>query len=166
MYCRAGLPRGAKGALFGKTSRIGALCRFRRLLVLACRDGRGAFERRVRAGRTLQSSRFSPPRSTARKPWSRQAQALAEVNVHYRAALAQFATALGGRPDGPWRRPASIPKDRSRLRRSNRPHRVSQAGLHPQDLREILPELVKPTRPAAPDPRRLKKWRHAKLGLL
>jgi len=39
MYFRPGPARGAEGALFGKTSEIGALCGFRRLFILAGGNG-------------------------------------------------------------------------------------------------------------------------------
>ncbi|PZR87064.1 MAG: pyridoxamine 5'-phosphate oxidase [Hyphomicrobiales bacterium] len=82
-----------------------------------------------------------------------EAQALAEMNAHYQAVLARFAAALAGRPDGPWQATGIDPEgidlgcgDRTARIAFPRPVRT----LH--DLREILSELVEPTRRAAPAP--------------
>ncbi len=82
-----------------------------------------------------------------------KSQALAEMNAHHQDALARFAAALAGRPDGPWQATGIDPEgidlgcgDRTARLAFPRPVRTLQ------DLREILPKLVKPTRPAAPDP--------------
>jgi putative heme iron utilization protein len=80
-------------------------------------------------------------------------QALSHVNAHYQAALARLAAALAGKPDGPWRAIGIDPEGidfgcGDRTARIAFPRPVCTL----QDLREILPELVKPTRPAAPDP--------------
>jgi len=82
-----------------------------------------------------------------------EAQALAEMNAHHQDALARLAAALAGRLDGPWQATGIDPEgidlicgDRTARLAFPRPVYTLQ------DLREILPELVKPTRPAAPDP--------------
>jgi hypothetical protein len=82
-----------------------------------------------------------------------EAQALAEMNAHHQDALARLAATLAGRLDGPWQATGIDPEGidlicGDRTARLAFPRPVCTL----QDLREILPELVKPTRPAAPDP--------------
>jgi heme iron utilization protein len=106
----------------------------------------------ARAGH-FKAAALATPLCGAEALVAAEAQALAEVNAHYRAALAQFATALGGAPDGPWRATGIDPEGID-LGCGDRTARIAfpRAVCTLQDLREILPELVKPTRPAAPDP--------------
>ncbi len=82
-----------------------------------------------------------------------EVQALSHVNAHYQAALARLAAALAGKPDGPWRATGIDPEGID-LGCGDRTARIAfpRPVCTLQDLREILPELVKPTRPAAPDP--------------
>ena len=79
-----------------------------------------------------------------------EAQALSHLNAHYRAAVAQFATALASKPDGPWRATGIDPEgidlgcgDRTARIAFPRPVR----GL--DDLRETLPQLIEAARRAA-----------------
>ncbi|MFZ3328052.1 MAG: pyridoxamine 5'-phosphate oxidase family protein [Methylocella sp.] len=82
-----------------------------------------------------------------------EAQALSHVNAHYQAALARLATAIAGKPDGPWQATGIDPEGID-LSCGDRTARIAfpRPVCTLLDLREILPELVKPTRPAAPDP--------------
>jgi putative heme iron utilization protein len=77
-------------------------------------------------------------------------QAVSELNRRHRDALAQFAAALAGKPDGPWRATGIDPEgidlgcdDRTARIAFSRPVRTLQ------DLRAILPELVEAARRAA-----------------
>jgi putative heme iron utilization protein len=79
-----------------------------------------------------------------------EAQALSELNRHHRDALARFAAALAGRPDGPWRATGIDPEgidlgcdDRTARIAFSWPVRTLQG------LRGILPELVEAARRAA-----------------
>ncbi|MGB6175161.1 MAG: DUF2470 domain-containing protein [Methylocella sp.] len=70
-------------------------------------------------------------------------QALAEVNAHHQDALARFATALAGKPDGPWRATGIDPEgidlgcgDRTARIAFCRPVRCLD------DLRKMLPQLI------------------------
>jgi hypothetical protein len=79
-----------------------------------------------------------------------EAQALAHVNAHYQAALARLATALAGKPDGPWQATGIDPEgidlgcgDLSARIAFPRPVR----GV--DDLRETLPQLIETARQAA-----------------
>jgi heme iron utilization protein len=79
-----------------------------------------------------------------------EAQALCELNRDHRAALARLATALSGKPEGPWQATGIDPEgidlgcdDRTARIAFPRPVRTQQ------DLREILPELVEAARRAA-----------------
>jgi putative heme iron utilization protein len=74
-----------------------------------------------------------------------EAQALAELNRHHRDALARFAAAIAGKPDGPWQATGIDPEgidlgcgDRTARIAFPRPVRTLE------DLRAILPELVEP----------------------
>ena len=76
-------------------------------------------------------------------------QAVSELNRRHRDALAQFAAALAGKPDGPWRATGIDPEgidlgcdDRTARIAFSRPVRTLQ------DLRAILPELVEAARRA------------------
>jgi heme iron utilization protein len=82
-----------------------------------------------------------------------EAQALAELNRHHQADLVQLAAAVAGKPDGPCRATGIDPEGID-LGCGDRTARIAfpRPVCTLQDLREILPELVKPTRPAAPDP--------------
>ena len=82
-----------------------------------------------------------------------EAQAVSELNVHHQDALARLATAIAGKPDGPWQATGIDPEGID-LGCGDRTARIAfpRPVCTLQDLREILPELVKPTRPAAPDP--------------
>jgi heme iron utilization protein len=82
-----------------------------------------------------------------------EAHAVSHVNAHYQAALAQLAAAVAGKPDGPWWATGIDPEGID-LGCGDRTARIAfpRPVCTLQDLREILPELVKPTRPAAPDP--------------
>ena len=82
-----------------------------------------------------------------------EAQAVSELNVHHQDALARLAAALAGKPDGPWRATGIDPEGID-LGCGDRTARIvfPRPVCTLQDLHEILPELVKPTRPAAPDP--------------
>jgi heme iron utilization protein len=82
-----------------------------------------------------------------------EAQALSHVNAHYQAALARLAAELAGKPEGPWRATGIDPEGID-LGCGDRTARIAfpRPVCTLQDLREILPELVNPTRPAAPDP--------------
>jgi putative heme iron utilization protein len=82
-----------------------------------------------------------------------EVQALSHVNAHYQAALAGFAAALAGKPDGPWQATGIDPEgidlccgDRTARIAFPRPVRTLQ------DLREILPVLVEAARAAAGGP--------------
>jgi heme iron utilization protein len=77
-------------------------------------------------------------------------QALAEVNALHQEALAQLATALAGKPEGPWEATGIDPEgidlgcgDRSARIAFPRPVRRLD------DLRETLPQLIKTARQAA-----------------
>jgi putative heme iron utilization protein len=79
-----------------------------------------------------------------------EAQALSQVNARHRAALAHFAAALAGKPDGPWQATGIDPEgidlghgDQTARIAFPRPVRTLQ------DLREILPELVEAARQSA-----------------
>jgi putative heme iron utilization protein len=79
-----------------------------------------------------------------------EAQALAELNRHHRDALARFAAAIAGKPDGPWQATGIDPEgidlgcgDRTARIAFPRPVRTLQ------DFREILPELIEAARRAA-----------------
>jgi heme iron utilization protein len=106
----------------------------------------------ARAGH-FKAAALATPLDGAEALVAAESQALAEMNAHHRAALAQFATALGGAPDGPWRATGIDPEGID-LGCGDRTDRLAfpRPVCTLQDLREILPELVKPTRPAAPDP--------------
>jgi putative heme iron utilization protein len=76
--------------------------------------------------------------------------AVSELNWRHRDALARFAAALAGKPDGPWQATGIDPEgidlgcgDRTARIAFPRPVRTQQ------DLREILPELVEAARRAA-----------------
>ena len=102
MCHRPGRPRGAEGALLGQASGIGALCRFRRLCILAGGHGTSAFERRVCARRTLQGG---VSRHIARRRGSLgrgRGASGCRIERHHRDALARLATGIAGKPDGPW----------------------------------------------------------------
>ncbi len=77
-------------------------------------------------------------------------QALAEVNTQHQAALARLATALAGKPDGPWQATGIDPEgidlgcgDRTARIVCPRPVRTLE------DLRATLPELIEAARRAA-----------------
>jgi heme iron utilization protein len=79
-----------------------------------------------------------------------EAQAVSEVNARHQVALAQFAIALAGKPDGPWRATGIDPEgidlgcgDRTARIVFPRPVRSLE------DLRAILPQLVEAARQAA-----------------
>ncbi len=79
-----------------------------------------------------------------------EAQALAEVNAHHQDALAWFAAALAGRPDGPWQATGIDPEgidlgcgDRTARIVFPRPVRTLQ------ELREMLPQLIEAAPQAA-----------------
>jgi heme iron utilization protein len=80
-------------------------------------------------------------------------QALAEVNARHQDALAQFAAALAGKPDGPWQATGIDPEGID-LGCGDRTARI--AFLRPvrtlEDLRAILPQLVEAARQAAAGP--------------
>ena len=74
-----------------------------------------------------------------------EAQALAELNRHHRDALARFAAAIAGKPDGPWQATGIDPEGidlgcGDRTARIAFPRPVGTL----EDLRAILPELVEP----------------------
>jgi len=80
-------------------------------------------------------------------------QALSKLNRHHRVALAQFATALAGKPDGPWQATVIDPEgidlgcgDRTARVAFPRPVRTLE------ELRAILPQLVEAARQAAAGP--------------
>jgi len=82
-----------------------------------------------------------------------EAQALAEVNAQHQDALARFAAALAGKPDGPWQATGIDPEgidlgcgDQTARIAFPRPVR----GL--EDLRETLPPLIVAARRAASSP--------------
>jgi heme iron utilization protein len=85
-----------------------------------------------------------------------EAQALSFVNAHYRAALAQFATALAGKPDGPWQATGIDPEGID-LGCGDRTGRIAfpRPVRRLDHLREILPQLFDAARRApsrqAPD---------------
>jgi hypothetical protein len=106
----------------------------------------------ARAGR-FKASEIATSLEGAEALVAAEAQALAEMNAHHQDALARLAAALAGKSDGPWRATGIDPEGidlgcGDRTARLAFPRPVCTL----QDLREILPELVKPTRPAAPDP--------------
>jgi heme iron utilization protein len=72
------------------------------------------------------------------------------VNAHHQDAVARFAAAIAGKPDGPWQATGIDPEgidlgcgDRTARIVFPRPVRTLQ------DFREILPELVEAARRAA-----------------
>ncbi|MGH6834587.1 MAG: HugZ family protein [Methylocella sp.] len=72
-----------------------------------------------------------------------EAQALSHVNARHQDALAQFATALAGKPDGRWQATGIDPEGMDlgcgdQTARIAFPRRVCTL----QELREILPELI------------------------
>jgi heme iron utilization protein len=79
-----------------------------------------------------------------------EAQALSHLNAHHLGALAQFATALAGKPDGPWRA-TGIDPDGIDLASGDRTARIAfprpVRGL--DDLRETLPQLIEAARRVA-----------------
>ena len=79
-----------------------------------------------------------------------EAQALSQVNAHHQDALARLATALAGRPDGPWRATGIDPEGID-LACFDRTARI--AFLRPvrtlQELREMFPELIEAAQRAA-----------------
>jgi heme iron utilization protein len=79
-----------------------------------------------------------------------ESQALAEVNARHQDALAQFATALAGKPEGPWQATGIDPEGID-LGCDDRTARIAfpRPVRRLQDLREILPELVEAARRAA-----------------
>ncbi|MDQ6702162.1 MAG: DUF2470 domain-containing protein [Pseudomonadota bacterium] len=79
-----------------------------------------------------------------------EAQALSEVNAHHQDALAQFATALAGKPDGPWQA-TGIDPDGIDLGCGDRTARIAfPRPVHTlEDLRETLPQLIEAARRAA-----------------
>jgi putative heme iron utilization protein len=82
-----------------------------------------------------------------------EAQAVSEVNARHQDALAQFATALAGKPDGPWQATGIDPEGID-LGCGDRTARI--AFLRPvrtlEDLRATLPQLVEAARQAAAGP--------------
>src|ERR1700730_3348699 len=79
-----------------------------------------------------------------------EAQALSHLNAHYQDALARFATALAGKPDGPWRATGIDPEGID-LGCGDRNVRiaVSPPGPRPYDLRATLPHLIEAARRVA-----------------
>jgi putative heme iron utilization protein len=79
-----------------------------------------------------------------------EAQALAEVNARHQDALAQFATALAGKPAGPWQATGIDPEGID-LGCGDRTARIAfpRPARRLDDLREMLPELVEAARRAA-----------------
>jgi heme oxygenase (biliverdin-IX-beta and delta-forming) len=79
-----------------------------------------------------------------------EAQALAELNRHHRDALARFAAAIAGKPDGPWQATGIDPEGID-LGCGDRTARIAfprlVRGL--DGLRETLPELIEAARRAA-----------------
>jgi len=128
MCHRPGRPRGAEGALLGQAPGIGALCRFPRFFVLARGHGGGVFQRRVCARRILQSGRSRHvPRRRGGLGRGRTAS-----GFRIEPAPPRRSRAARGRACGQARWAMAGNRDRSRrhrsrLRRSNRPHRVSPA---------------------------------------
>ncbi len=79
-----------------------------------------------------------------------EAQALAEVNARHQNALARFAAAIAGKPDGPWQATGIDPEgidlgcgDRTARIAFPRPVRSLE------DLRATLPQLIGAARHAA-----------------
>jgi putative heme iron utilization protein len=79
-----------------------------------------------------------------------EAQAVSELNVHHQDALARLATAIAGKPDGPWQATGIDPEgidlgcgDRTARIAFPRPVRTLE------DLRATLPQLIKAARRAA-----------------
>jgi heme iron utilization protein len=79
-----------------------------------------------------------------------EAQAVSELNVHHQDALARLATAIAGKPDGPWQATGIDPEgidlgcgDRTARIAFPRPVRTLQ------ELREMLPRLIEAARRAA-----------------
>jgi putative heme iron utilization protein len=79
-----------------------------------------------------------------------EAQALAEVNAHHQDAVARFAAAIAGKPDGPWQATGIDPEgidlgcgDRTARIAFPRPVRSLE------DLRATLPQLIGAARHAA-----------------
>jgi len=96
----------------------------------------------ARAGR-FKASEIATPLEGAEALVAEEAQALSQVNARHQDALAQFAIALAGKPDGPWQATGIDPEgidlgcgDQTARITFPRPVR----GL--DDLRETLPELT------------------------
>jgi putative heme iron utilization protein len=79
-----------------------------------------------------------------------EAQAASELNVHNQDALARLATAIAGKPDGPWQATGIDPEGID-LGCGDRTARIAfpQPVRTLQDFREILPELIEAARRAA-----------------
>jgi heme iron utilization protein len=77
-------------------------------------------------------------------------QALAEVNALHQQALARLATALAGKPDGPWQA-TGIDPDGIDLGCGDRTARIAfpRPVRHLDDLRDTLPQLFEAARQAA-----------------
>jgi heme iron utilization protein len=79
-----------------------------------------------------------------------EAQAVSELNVHHQSALARLATALAGKPDGPWQATGIDPEGID-LGCGDRTARIAfprlVRGL--DGLRETLPQLIEAARRAA-----------------
>ena len=74
-------------------------------------------------------------------------QAVSELNVYHQDALARLATAIAGKPDGPWQATGIDPEGID-LGCGDRTARIAFPRLVRtlQDFREELPELVEAAR--------------------
>jgi heme iron utilization protein len=79
-----------------------------------------------------------------------EAQALAEVNAHHQDALARLATALAGKPDGPWQATGIDPEGID-LGCGDRTARIAfpRPVRRLDELRATLPQLIEAARRAA-----------------
>ena len=79
-----------------------------------------------------------------------EAQALSHLNAHYQDALARFATALAGKPDGPWRATGIDPEGID-LGCGDRTVRIAfpRPVRRLDDLRATLPQLIEAARRTA-----------------
>jgi heme iron utilization protein len=77
-------------------------------------------------------------------------QAVSELNVYHQDALARLATAIAGKPDGPWRATGIDPEGID-LGCDDRTARIafSRRARTLEDLRETLPQLIEAARRAA-----------------
>ncbi|MGH6935721.1 MAG: HugZ family protein, partial [Methylocella sp.] len=96
----------------------------------------------ARAG-YFKAASIVTPLDSAETLVAAEAQALSHLNARYQAALAQFAIALAGKPDGPWQA-TGIDPDGIDLGCGDRTARIAfpRPVRRLEDLRETLPQLI------------------------